>query len=238
MVPTLIAVALGLLLIAAALYFTWFVPWGIRWGATDEEVGMPMSGDAHTNEGPPGRLSIPMTRAIDIAAPPEEVWPWLAQLGRGAGFYSYDRLDNGGLASADHIVSWIPEPKLGDATAIGYLSHLEPGRELGWWLSGERWLGATLRMAISIRVSPRKGGSRLVMRVFGDAVGRAAPLVKYLFIFIDTLMARRQLLGIRQRVEKHGTRQSDPDRGETGARDQFQYYERVYASGTRGGVAG
>ena len=44
------------------------------------------------------------TMAITIDAPPSEVWPWLAQMGcdRG-GFYSWDRLDNGGRPSATAI---------------------------------------------------------------------------------------------------------------------------------------
>jgi hypothetical protein len=42
--------------------------------------------------------------AVTIAAPPREVWPWLMQMGCGrAGFYSWDRLDNGGRPSADRI---------------------------------------------------------------------------------------------------------------------------------------
>jgi hypothetical protein len=44
------------------------------------------------------------TMATTIAAPPAEVWPWLAQLGCDrAGFYSWDRLDNGGHPSAERI---------------------------------------------------------------------------------------------------------------------------------------
>jgi hypothetical protein len=44
------------------------------------------------------------TMAITIDAPPSEVWPWLVQMGcdRG-GFYSWDRLDNGGRPSATEI---------------------------------------------------------------------------------------------------------------------------------------
>jgi proline iminopeptidase len=42
--------------------------------------------------------------ATTIAAPPQHVWPWLLQMGcdRG-GFYSFDRLDNGGRPSAERI---------------------------------------------------------------------------------------------------------------------------------------
>jgi hypothetical protein len=42
------------------------------------------------------------TRAITIAAPPEQVWPWIVQLGTGrAGFYAYDLFDNGTRPSAN-----------------------------------------------------------------------------------------------------------------------------------------
>jgi hypothetical protein len=47
--------------------------------------------------------------ATTIAAPPECVWPWLVQMGCDrTGFYSFDRLDNGGRPSADHIhTQWL-----------------------------------------------------------------------------------------------------------------------------------
>ena len=42
-----------------------------------------------------------VTHSITINAPTEDVWPWLVQLGAGrAGWYSYDRIDNGGKPSA------------------------------------------------------------------------------------------------------------------------------------------
>src|SRR3954470_22046729 len=44
------------------------------------------------------------TMATTIAAPPSAVWPWLVQMGCDrAGFYSWDRLDNGGHPSAERI---------------------------------------------------------------------------------------------------------------------------------------
>lgn len=44
------------------------------------------------------------THAITIDVPPDQVWPWLVQMGCGrAGWYSYDLLDNGGRHSATTI---------------------------------------------------------------------------------------------------------------------------------------
>ena len=51
-------------------------------------------------------------------------------------------------------------------------------------------------------------------------------------------MAPRQLQGIRKRAEAYGARDSDPETPETGARDQYQRYEVIYASGERAGVPG
>jgi pimeloyl-ACP methyl ester carboxylesterase len=45
------------------------------------------------------------THAITIDAPPEHVWPWIAQMGGGrAGWYSWDAIDNGGTPSSQRIV--------------------------------------------------------------------------------------------------------------------------------------
>jgi len=45
------------------------------------------------------------THAITIDAPPERVWPWIAQMGAGrAGWYSWDAIDNGGTPSATSIM--------------------------------------------------------------------------------------------------------------------------------------
>ena len=197
---------------------------------------MGMAGDAFLDED--ARPTVVMTRAVTVQAPPETVWPWLAQLGRGAGWYSYDLLDNGRKRSARHIVTWVPEPRAGDASPIGYLRHIVPGSELTWWVGGTTFLGSTARLVVDMRVTPQGEASRLVIRMSADAIGGLPHFTLVLFRFLDSVMARRQLIGIRQRVERHGARTSDPDHPETGARDQYQHYEVIYASGERAGAPG
>jgi hypothetical protein len=62
-----------------------------RWGATDEEVRRTLPGDELERTYGSRPIS---TRAITIDAPPEEVWPWLVQMGSGrAGFYTHEWLE-------------------------------------------------------------------------------------------------------------------------------------------------
>src|SRR5689334_5036036 len=72
----------------------------------------------------PGDDLLPAARAqvthhIDIQAAPDRVWPWLVQMGRGrAGWYSWDRLDNGGVPSADRIIPALQTLAVGDILPI------------------------------------------------------------------------------------------------------------------------
>ena len=234
--PALLIGGLGFLVVACGLLV--LTRWGMNWGATPEEIAATLTGDGWID----GSRVMPlrMTRAIDIEVPAAMVWPWLAQLGRGAGWYSWDFLDNGGRGSARHLVSWIPVPRLGDATAVGFLRHLEPRREIVWWLDESPFLAATVRAVMAYRVVPRRGGdaSRLVLRVQADARGLGSPLVRLAFPVIDSIMACRQLINLKERAEWYGNRAEDPARPETGERDQFQQYETLYARGGRAGIAG
>lgn len=55
------------------------------------------------------------THAITIDAPPERVWPWIAQMGAGrAGWYSWDAIDNGGVPSTTVIVPEFQSVTSGD----------------------------------------------------------------------------------------------------------------------------
>lgn len=197
---------------------------------------MPMPGDDWLDDGPSARVH--MTRAVAIAAPPEVVWRWLAQVGRGAGWHSVDRLDNGGRASARHVVSWIPPPALGDATAIGYLRHLKRGRELAWWIPALTPPGATLRSVMAFRIRPAAAGTRLVERFSWDATGLSGRPFLYFFQVIDTFMAVRQLVNLKRRIERFDPSGGRGETTETGARDQFQLYHALYADGGHAGVVG
>jgi hypothetical protein len=97
-----IVAALVLLAVLGRLFLR---PHMLRWGATKEEAAGGLPGD-ELIPAPVMRT----TRAIDIHAPPEQVWPWLAQMGQGrAGFYSYDWLEN--LAGMDihNVQRIVPE---------------------------------------------------------------------------------------------------------------------------------
>ena len=78
------------------------------------------------------------THAITIDAPPEQVWPWIAQMGSGrAGWYSWDAIDNGGTPSATSIVpafqTVIPGdimPAVPDAKDAFVVAAVDPPRDL------------------------------------------------------------------------------------------------------------
>jgi hypothetical protein len=84
---------------AAVVYGAWVRPRLMRWGATDAEVAGPYPGADLVPGGERGA-----TMAVTIDAAPDQVWPWLVQLGgdRG-GWYSWDRLDNAGRPSARRV---------------------------------------------------------------------------------------------------------------------------------------
>ena len=63
--------------------------WMGNWGSTGIERGIRLPGD----EVLPDAENMG-TKAISIRATPEEIWPWIAQMGVGrAGMYSYDWID-------------------------------------------------------------------------------------------------------------------------------------------------
>jgi len=94
-----------------------------RCGATDDELARPMPGDELVKDPKLG-----YTRAITIDAPPEQVWPWLAQIGQGrGGFYSFDSLENlvgCDIHSANRILPEHQHLSVGDIVRSGQDHHI------------------------------------------------------------------------------------------------------------------
>ncbi|MDR0366500.1 MAG: hypothetical protein LBH68_06720 [Bifidobacteriaceae bacterium] len=104
--------------LVAANWLFYRSSWQRNWGATPAERDEPLPGDHHIPK--PKLLA---TRAITIAAPPEEVWPWLVQLGMGrGGWYALDgllnRLGSVGMASATGVMDNLQGLKVGDDVAL------------------------------------------------------------------------------------------------------------------------
>lgn len=206
------AIAVGA---AAGAFVKWFMPWQRQWGATDEEASAPLAGDDLVAE-PASQL----TRAITVDAPPEDVWPWLVQLGadRG-GFYSYDWLENlFGLRihSADTIVDeW-------QGLGVGDIVYATRARTGGWYVQEFRpkelmalqvanlVAGRPVRRedrggweflwTFALRPTPA-GGTRLLVR---ERVAFGSPLVRALMTptgLVSFVMTRRMMIGIKERAE-------------------------------------
>ena len=148
---------LGVLAVLIAVYLWVVKPWHVRWGATDDEVNMTMAGDDLI----PG--ANPASRAITIEATPEEIWPWLVQLGYGkAGWYSYDWIDNDFQPSADRIIAEWQNLEIGDKIlmmpGMGFdVVSIDPPRSIVSVLED----GST---SWCLALYPDNGGTRLVSR--------------------------------------------------------------------------
>jgi hypothetical protein len=109
-----IVIGLAILVVVAALTYALAHPWISTWGTTKEEARQSLPGDELVPN--PTTQS---TLAVTIDASPEEVWPWLVQMGadRG-GFYTYLLIENTllrlGVQNADRIHPEWQDIKVGD----------------------------------------------------------------------------------------------------------------------------
>jgi hypothetical protein len=177
--------------------------WHLTWGATAAEVAAPLAGDDLV-PAPQFRC----TRAMTIEAPPEEVWPWLVQVGcHRAGWYSNDLLDNLGRTSATEIVPDLQRLEVGQWVAMSPVG--EPSDETAFTVAGyetNRWLLWTKPDATwAWQLTPDGAGrTRLVTRNrtrYDWNRPGAALLGVFLMEFGDFAMMRRMLLGLRDRAE-------------------------------------
>lgn len=158
-------------LFAAALWLIVAVVARPRCAATRAERRRPMPGDALVPE-----PMLVVTHAMTIAAPPERVWPWLSQMGADrAGWYSYDRIDNGGRRSASRIIPELKDiapgdvlPALPGAKEAFVVASVEPPRDLVLTVPGRGGGGVIVSWEHLLEQLDR-GRTRLIVR------GRVSP---------------------------------------------------------------
>jgi hypothetical protein len=181
-------------------------PYQLVWGATRVEIDRSMPGDERR-----GNSAFLATRAITIDDTPENIWPWLIQMGYGrAGFYGYDIIENlgseSGIYSADRILPEYQNFKVGDEVPLSRVAKLfffeiEPNNYLVWSEDKGDTPGA-----FTWALYPIDGShTRLVSRI-GWNFHWSEPnllLLDFFTEFTDHLAVREILRGVKGRVEGH-----------------------------------
>lgn len=159
---------------------------GDRWGVTAAEIARPYPCDEIV-----AAPVLQAWRGVSVAAAPERVWPWVAQIRLAP--YSYDWVDNLGRRSPRELRG-LPEPSVGEpftATAgrpLGRILAVTPGEQLT-----ARIMGAVM----SYVLVPDGSGTRLLLKIVMGGPRVLAPLVSV----GDLVMARRQLLNLQHLAE-------------------------------------
>jgi hypothetical protein len=202
---------------AGAVYAVLLRPRLLTWGATPAESAGVLPGDDLV------RARWQTTRAASIAARPEDVWPWLVQMGFGrAGWYSYDRLERvigaGDFAEGGSARSVLPQFQtlaVGDPVPLSKDGGLtaavvDPPHALVLRMSMNALTGAPAqdgdRVALDwtwafVLVTVGPGSSRLLIRVRADYHPRALGLLIPLLLEpVHLVMERAMLRGISRRA--------------------------------------
>lgn len=133
-------------------------------------------------------------RGVRVEAPAEAVWPWVVQVRLAP--YSYDWIDNCGRRSPQHLVG-LAEPRVGDrfTTAgwreVGRIVAVDPGRQITGTI-----MGAFMSYVL---VPYEHDVTRLLLKIVTRTSRWTAPGL----CLGDLIMARRQLLNLKQLAECH-----------------------------------
>jgi hypothetical protein len=190
---------IGVPAIAIGAYVAFVRPQQLTWGATPAEVCRRLPGDDLVP-----RPMFNATRAITIQAAPDQVWPWLVQVGlTRAGWYSYDLLDNLGRPSASRIIPELQQLAPGDVVPMSpdgrqgiVVRTVEAPTSMVWWSPGETsW---------TWQLDPLPHGStRLITRIRSRMRATPRSIAFYVVVEIaDYWMIRKMLLNIRERAER------------------------------------
>jgi hypothetical protein len=181
--------------------------WYAGWGATQAERRQPLPGDDLVSA-----PKLETTRAITIKAPPESIWPWLAQIGQGrAGLYSYQKLENMVGCQIENMAEICPELQdlaIGDKIRLGpdgfpyyVVGAIDPGRTLTLTNPPEDEMMASTWVFHLVAIEPNR--TRLLARNRLAYEPTVMNLIIWRVITDPTffVMERRMLIGIKDRVE-------------------------------------
>lgn len=191
------------LTVLAVTIIAMLTPWMDRWGATDEEIAASFPGDELLLE--PASF---LNRAVTVNALPEEIYPWIVQLGADkGGMYSYTSLEtyllNCPLVNADRIHEEWQDLKVGDemkmcpnepAPPPYIIAQIVPNEAI---VMGHQENGEWVDVWQFIIVPQKDGTSRLITRTRTMATGGFWTII-HPGIF---MMERGMLLGIKDRAE-------------------------------------
>ncbi len=198
----ILAVLAGL---AALLAITLILltPWMDRWGTTDAEIEATYPGD----ELVPTPKSF-VNRAITINAKPEQIYPWILQIGaEKGGWYSYDWLEtliNCPITNADRLHDEWQTLQVGDVVKMcpgefappPYLvAQLHPNQAV---VLGHQENGQWVDLWQFVLIPQADGSTRLILRTRTLMTGGFWDII-HPGVFI---MERGMLNGIKQRAEK------------------------------------
>ena len=161
---------------------------GDRWGVSRSEIVRSYPCDDFV-----GAPTLRAWRGVTVAAPAEEVWPWVTQVRLAP--YSYDWIDNLGHRSPRELAG-LPEPRTGDRFTTA------AGRRLGWIVAvdpGRQLTGRIGSVYMSYVLVPREPDStRLLLKL----VARTNRWAALGLTIGDLIMARRQLLNMKHLAER------------------------------------
>lgn len=189
--------ALAVLLIAALM------PWMDRWGATNAEIVTSFTGDELV---PSPRITY--TRAITIQASPEQIYPWIVQLGaEKGGMYSYSWFETNilrcELINADRIHEEWQNLKVGDPMKMCpgtsgpppyTIAIIEPNHAI---VMGHKDQGEWVEVWQFLLVPQEDGTTRLVIRSRNAAQGVLWDVIRP----GEFIMMHGMMLGIKERAE-------------------------------------
>ncbi len=196
------------------IYFLFLRPQILKWGTRLGESQRRLPGDDIIP-----KPNLQFTNAIDIDAPPEAVWPWIAQMGRErSGYYGLDVITNWGIPSVTFIRQDLDPPAVGDEMDGGYhIMELEPNRKLLYGgFSLRRLFGIAQDVTTLFLLERRPDGStRLLVRRRAYTYGALGWLYNLGEEKVYFLAVREQLQTLKARAESmahlHVTPQPQPE---------------------------